>query len=118
LDSAIQSDPELAELPGRFWFSLDDGSADVSGLAADTGVHVQPDGVALLLAGRDTGIRLDPNDVVRTLISVARRFVGLRGNAWRVKELADPRILLDDTTQAFPTAGPFPPGGPECRWGC
>lgn len=116
LDSAIQSDPELAELPGRFWFSLDDGSADVSGLAADTGVHVQPDGVALLLAGRDTGVRLDPNDVVPTLISVARRFVTMRGNAWRVKELTDPRILLDDPTQAFPTAGLFTPGGPPIGW--
>ena len=112
LDSAIQSHPELAELPGRFWFSIDDGSADVSGLAADTGVHVQPDGVALLLAGRDTGIRLEPNDVVPALISVARRFVMMRGKAWRVTELADPRVLLDDAAQAFPTAGQFPPGGP------
>jgi len=36
LDHAIQSAPDLARLPGRFWFSIDDGSADVSGLAADS----------------------------------------------------------------------------------
>ncbi len=116
LDNAIQAEPELAGLPGRFWFSLDDGSADVSGLAADLGVHVQPDGVALLLAGRDTGVRLDPNAVVPTLISVARRFVEMRGKAWRVAELADPRALLEDAAQTVSAGGPFPPGRPPVGW--
>ena len=116
LDSAIQADPELAGLPGRFWFSLDDGSSDVSGLAADTGVHVLPDGVALLLAGRDTGVRVDPKDVVPTLISVARRFVSMRGTAWRVAELADPQTLLDDWEQDAPAGAQFPPAGPQIGW--
>ena len=39
LDAAICAEPMLAELGGRFWFSLDDGRADVSGLGADAGVH-------------------------------------------------------------------------------
>ena len=39
LDAAIQAEPVLAQLPGRFWFSVDDGRGDVSGLGADVGVH-------------------------------------------------------------------------------
>src|ERR1700758_4892474 len=58
LDAAICAEPRLAELGGRFWFSLDDGRGDVSGLRADVGVHVAADGCALLLEGRDTGVRL------------------------------------------------------------
>ena len=54
LDIAIQAEPALAELPGRFWFSIDDGRGDVSGLGADVGAHVSGDSVAVLLAGRDT----------------------------------------------------------------
>ncbi len=59
LDEAIQSEPALAELPGRFMFGIDDGRADISGLAADAGAHFLGDATAaLLLAGRDTGVRL------------------------------------------------------------
>ena len=59
LDEAIQSEPALAELPGRFMFGLDDGRADISGLAADVGAHFLDEATAaLLLAGRDTGVRL------------------------------------------------------------
>ena len=94
LDSAICAEPRLADLGGRFWFSLDDGRADVSGLGADVGVHVFEDGCALLLAGRDTGVRLAAGDVVKTLAGVAVRFIETRGKAWRVNELADPGVLL------------------------
>jgi len=94
LDAAIRATPPLAELGGRFWFSIDDGRADVSGLRADVGVHVGDSGCALLLAGRDTGIRLDERDVVDTLVEVATRFLAIRGNAWRVKELDDPHLLV------------------------
>lgn len=95
LDRGIQDDPALAALPGRFLFCIDDGTGDVSGLGADVGVQVTDDGAALLLAGRDTGIRLDRDDVVATLIAVARRFAEMRGSAWRVAEMDDPGALLD-----------------------
>ncbi|WP_264077597.1 precorrin-3B synthase [Mycolicibacterium houstonense] len=95
LDHAIQADPALAGLPGRFWFSLDDGRGDVSGIDADAGVHARDDGTcALLLAGRDTGVRLGTDDAVATLIEVARRFVDIRGKAWRITELDDRTALL------------------------
>ena len=103
LDRAIQDDPALAALPGRFLFSLDDGTGDVSGLAADAGVQVLPDGVALLLAGRDIGVRLERDRAVTALIDIARRFTTARGKAWRVTELDEPDRLLDGFTRTDPT---------------
>ena len=112
LDVAICAEPRLAELGGRFWFSLDDGRADVSGLGADVGVHVLDDGLALLLTGRDTGVRLAARDLVRSLVTVAERFIETRGKAWRVKELADIAALWPraELGAAFPPV-PKPPVG-------
>jgi precorrin-3B synthase len=103
LDHALQADPVLARLPGRFLFSIDDGTADVSGLAADVGVQVIDDDVALLLAGRDTGVRLGVDDAVAAMITVAARFAKSRGSAWRINELDDPAALLAGFT---PTCAP------------
>jgi precorrin-3B synthase len=97
LDAAMCAEPRLEGLGGRFWFSLDDGHADVSGLGADIGVHVLDDGIALLLAGRDTGVRLAVENVITTLVDIAVRFTETRGTAWRVKE-------LDDITRLWPGA--------------
>ncbi len=105
LDAAICAEPSLVELGGRFWFSFDDGRADVSGLRADVGVHAFGDGCALLLAGRDTGVRLTASEVVETLVVIATRFAAIRGTAWRIKELDDiesllPGVELGDTFPA------------------
>lgn len=105
LDAVICAEPRLAGLGGRFWFSVDDGRADVSGLCADVGVHVFPDGCALLLAGRDTGVRLGADEVVETLAVIATRFATTRGSAWRVKELDDLDALLPGVELG---AAPFP----------
>lgn len=111
LDAAICAEPSLAELGGRFWFSLDDGRADVSGLGADIGVHVLGDDCALLLAGRDTGVRLAPPDAIETLVELARRFVEIRGKAWRISELDGDQ--LGGTAGLLPGVAPvdttFPP---------
>jgi precorrin-3B synthase len=104
LDAAIRAEPALTQLPGRFWFSIDDGRCDVSVLAADVGACVLDDAVALLLAGRDTDVRLKPADVVETLVAVAVRFAHIRGKAWRVAELADPGALLPGVR---PSAAPL-----------
>jgi precorrin-3B synthase len=113
LDTAIQADPALAGLAGRFWFSIDDGRGDVSGLAADIGVQALPDGaVALLLAGADTGVRLAGDDVVATLTLLAGRFQEIRGKRWRIIELNDTAQLLDGFTPGadrITVAAPSPP---------
>lgn len=116
LDRGVQDDPDLAALPGRFLFSIDDGTADVSGLAADAGVHVLHEGVALLLAGRDTGIRLRRDEAVEVLLKVARRFAQLRGNAWRVAELDDPAALLSGYTPSVAARGEFAEVRPPVGW--
>ncbi|VEG56021.1 precorrin-3B synthase [Mycolicibacterium aurum] len=104
LDDAVQRDADLVHLPGRFLFGIDDGRGDVSGLAADVGVHaLDPSTAALLLAGRDTGVRLALSDTVDELLAIARRFVAIREKAWRVDELDDPTTLLGGRT---PTAPP------------
>jgi precorrin-3B synthase len=117
LDRALQAEPELARLPGRFWFSLDDGTGDVSGLAADVGVHlVSADQAAVLLAGRDTGVRIAPDEAVPTLIGVAHRFVEVRGSAWRVGELTEPDVLLDGPMRTAAPGHRFPPARPPVGW--
>lgn len=113
LDAAICADPALVELGGRFWFSIDDGRGDASGLGADVGVHVGEGGCALLLTGRDTGLRMAVDDVVPTLIGVAHRFLEIRGNAWRINELDDITELLPDAHLGTPAFAPVtkPPVG-------
>lgn len=110
LDAAIRAEPRLAELGGRFWFSLDDGRGDVSGLHADVGVHVSADGPVLLLAGRDTGVPV--TDVSQSLIDVALRFLEIRGKAWRVTELDNLGDLLPgaELGAALPPIGKAPVG--------
>jgi precorrin-3B synthase len=112
LDAAICADPRLAELGGRFLFSLDDGRGDVSSLAADVGVHVFDDHNALLLGGRTTGVCLEPGEVVKTLVAVAVRFVETRGNAWRISEIADKSALWPgiELGAAFPPVTRAPVG--------
>ena len=94
LDDAIQNQPALAGLPGRFLFGIDDGRGDISGLSPDAGVQMVGDSAALLLAGRDTGVRLPPGDAVATLMTVADRFAAIRKTSWRVSELEDVEKLL------------------------
>lgn len=119
LDRALQDDAALAALPGRFWFSIDDGRGDVSALRADVGVQIADGGVALLLAGADTGVRLSAEEAVGTMVEVARRFQAVRGTRWRVKELDDPRQLVSDHAVAAPDAVaryPHHTGRPPVGW--
>lgn len=116
LDQALCARPELAQLPGRTLFALDDGRGDVAALAPDFGVRaISQERYALLLAGADSGIRVPSKEVVATLIDAAQCFLDLRDDEWRLTELVDgsARVaaalgLSAETPQEFddPTATP------------
>ncbi|MEV6983285.1 precorrin-3B synthase [Sphaerisporangium sp. NPDC051017] len=128
LDEALVSHPALADLPGRFLFAVDDGRGDVALPAADVAylplpaVHLprpatestRPPAAdvrgALLLAGRDTGLRAAPSDVVPLMIAAGEAFLAERAAqgsaAWRVAELADgPANITARVSARAPGAG-------------
>jgi precorrin-3B synthase len=80
IDEALCKDPALAALPGRFLVTV---GASVSGLGGDFGLV----GDVLLLAGRDTGVRV--TDPVAAVVTAARLFQQLRGTSWRLSEVDD-----------------------------
>ncbi|KAA9153275.1 precorrin-3B synthase [Amycolatopsis acidicola] len=84
LDAAVCARPELAALPGRFLFALDDGRGDVAAEDADVCWQATEDGGVLLLAGQVVGPEADP---VPALVREALRFLEIRGDAWRMREL-------------------------------
>ncbi|MDG3017219.1 precorrin-3B synthase [Speluncibacter jeojiensis] len=89
LDRRLCADERLAGLPGRFLTSFDDGRGDVSPLAADVGIHVVDAArVAVLVAGRDHGIRVGHDRAVDAVLAAAHLFLDLRSNQWRIAELA------------------------------
>src|SRR4051794_29635067 len=111
-DAGVQADPGLADLPGRFLATLDDGRGDVSGLGGDVGLLALADGtVALLLAGVDSGLRSAPDDAVTLLLAATRAFLDERtaqgGSAWRLAELADGPLRVAARLGA-PVADPVP----------
>lgn len=104
LDRTLCATPELASLPGRFLFAVDDGRGDVAGEGADVAwLAITADSGALLLAGSDTGVRVPMGEAAATLIALAVAFQRIRGTAWRMREL-DPgtRMALAGTGTAEP----------------
>lgn len=92
LDRRLCADPALAQLSGRFLFTVDDGRRDVSGLDGDVGLlGVDANTVALLLTGTDTGLRGRPDHAVTLALAAAHAFVSVRAAqasmAWRLAEL-------------------------------
>ncbi|WP_306361940.1 precorrin-3B synthase [Nocardia sp. CC227C] len=95
LDAGLRAAPRLAGLPGRVLFTLDDGRGDVSGLGADIGVHaVDENGYAVVLAGRDSGLRVRADRAVDTVLHAAHEFLDLRADQWRLHEIPDGPALL------------------------
>lgn len=90
LDTRLLDSPRLAGLPGRVLFTVDDGRGDVSGLRPDIGIHgLDDDRFALLLAGRDSGVRIPASAAVDTLVAAAHGFLELGTGQWRLQEIDD-----------------------------
>ncbi|WP_229798994.1 precorrin-3B synthase [Planomonospora parontospora] len=92
LDRSLCARPELAALPGRFLFAVDDGRGDVAGLGADAGIlPLAPDLAAVLVAGADSGLRVPVSEAVPALLAVAGAFLAELADAetaaWRIGEL-------------------------------
>nr|WP_165367541.1 precorrin-8X methylmutase [Phytoactinopolyspora endophytica] len=103
LDRAIQAEPRLTALSGRFQFGLDDGRGDLTASALDVGwraVRSEPHGAvaeagepagALVLAGADSGLRVPMDQAVPAMVAAALAFLDLLEadgvGAWHVREL-------------------------------
>ncbi|MGA6204488.1 precorrin-3B synthase [Nocardia testacea] len=116
LDRGLLGAPRLAELPGRVLFTLDDGRGDVTPLGPDIGLHLlDGDRSALLLAGRDSGIRVTTAEAPDVLLAAAHGFLTLADGQWRLREIADgPTRLaallgLDPGPDRLEFAGPADP---------
>lgn len=93
LDHQLCARPELAELPGRFLFALDDGRGDVVSSGADVAVRAAPGSQAeLVLAGLSTGVLVAQGEAVEVMLAAAAAFLAERSaqgsEAWRLVELA------------------------------
>jgi precorrin-3B synthase len=75
LDRAILADPGLAALPGRFLFSLDDGTGRAGIGGCDVGLRLDSGAAELVVAGRLTGLRGPAAAGVRRAAAAARAFL-------------------------------------------
>jgi precorrin-3B synthase len=114
LDGLLCADPRYAALPGRFLFTVDDGRGDVAWRDADVAaLFVSGERAAILVGGRDIGLRADGPRVAPTMLACASAFLELRTEQWRIAELDDgPRRIADRLGVAIgrdPTLGTQPP---------
>ena len=108
LDQALLAEPELADLPGRFLFVLDDGRGDVSSLAVDLGYRaLAEDHGALLVGGGDHGLPVSAVAAAPTMIELARRFLDRHRTSglWHVRQLDPPLIIAPTTPALVPDLG-------------
>ncbi|WP_338892254.1 precorrin-3B synthase [Rhodococcus sovatensis] len=104
LDIAVCADRELADLPGRTLFALDDGRGDVITSIPDFAVRaVTPTAYALMLSGIDSHVRVAGSDVVDVLVASARAFVRMRTTEWRLSELDNGRARVLSELGLTPT---------------
>jgi precorrin-3B synthase len=78
LDRAILSDAGLAALPGRFLFSLDDGTGHAGLGGCDVGLLLSSGAVELVVAGRLAGLRGTSAAGIQNAAAAARAFLDQR----------------------------------------
>lgn len=96
LDAGLLADAALAELPGRFSLTLDDGRGDVAalGIDVDLGLVALDERTAQLRVGERWGAVVALPDAAAALLDLAREFLAVRGDGvdapWHVGELRRP----------------------------
>lgn len=120
LDAGLCADPELAGLPGRFLFVLDDGRGDLLDRRCDLGAVALDDQQAQLRIGDGLGAVVPIGTLADRLLDLARRFQHRRGTGanavWHVVELEQPLAEPVAADPRMPPAVPPPafgatPGG-------
>jgi precorrin-3B synthase len=116
LDRLVCAEPRLAELPGRFLFTLDDGRGDIAGRDTDLGlVALDHDTVQLRVGSAGWGATASVAEAPAAMVALALDFLDARGEgdgaAWHVDELPSPFgpwVAPDPRTRV--SAGPLPHG--------
>lgn len=94
LDQRLTADPELARLPGRFLFVLDDGRGDVRGLAFDLAyVAIDGDHGLILVGTSEWAVPTTAERAIEMMIGLARDFLTVREAApdrpWHVRDVPE-----------------------------
>jgi precorrin-3B synthase len=92
LDAGLCASRQLASLPSRFLFAVDDGRGDVSGTHFDLGYRaVDHDQGWLLVGGSDRGLPVSATDAVNLLLDLAHQFLRASqgSGAWHVRDVAN-----------------------------
>jgi precorrin-3B synthase len=111
LDRLLCADPALAQLPGRFLFTLDDGRGDLLDRPGDLGlVALSADVAQLRVAGQ--WARVVPLvEAPAALAELAATFVRARTAEWHVRELGTPLVAAAPPDPRLPGQAPPLPYG-------
>ncbi len=87
LDGRICGSGALSDLPGRFYFLVDDGSGAGREIGPDVSVLARGGGrFGVALAGQPLDFESDGPAAIDLAADAAEAFVALRGDAWRLSE--------------------------------
>ncbi|MGN6129949.1 MAG: nitrite reductase [Nocardioidaceae bacterium] len=120
LDDRLCADRDLAALPGRFLFVLDDGRGDLLARRCDLGLVALDSRRAQLRVASGWGPTVPIAEAAGRIAELAHEFVVRRGRGpaapWHVSELAEPLVVLGAPDFRLPDpAEPLPfgavPGG-------
>jgi precorrin-3B synthase len=115
LDAGLCADPDLANLPSRFLFAVDDGRGDVTGSSFDLGYRAVDQDHGWALIGEAFGIAVSEADAVALLLDLAHQFLAASrraGGVWHVRDLPEWVRSLDGIgrTELSPSATGTPLG--------